>query len=93
MTEPAPGQWETTSDARAVRVEKQLSTSDPGEHPVSGWSADEVFQVTPRTRGTHVLRFRQRCPRDPRADPQAEHALTLRAEWRLHEAHGQRSVA
>jgi hypothetical protein len=86
-------QWESTSDARAVRVEKQLSTSDPGERPVSGWSADEVFQVTPRAAGTHVVRFRQRCSRDPDADPQAEHVLTLRAEWRLHEGRGQRSVA
>jgi hypothetical protein len=86
-------QWEATSDARAVRVEKQLSTSDPGERPVSGWSADEVFQVTPRAAGTHVVRFRQRCSRDPDADPQAEHVLTLRAEWRLHEGRGQRSVA
>lgn len=86
-------QWEATSDARAVRVEKQLSTSDPGERPVSGWSADEVFQVTPRAPGTYVVRFRQRCSRDPDADPQAEHVLTLRAEWRLHEGRGQRSAA
>ena len=72
-------QWDSASSTGAVRVEK-LPGTDLVERPVAGWSADEVFRVTPLESGTHGVHFQLRRPWETAAAPHAEHVLTLEIE-------------
>ena len=71
--------WDSASPTGAVRVE-QLPGTDLGERPIAGWSADEVFRVTPLEYGTHVVHFLPRRPWETDAEPDAEHLLSLQVQ-------------